>query len=344
MDAEHRGRDEERRRELIQRLLGPAVHRLNNSMAVVSGLTVLLQEQEPNHARRKQFESVSEQASEASALIRELGQLPQVRAVSADDAVEIDLEEVLARSATLIAPVCRTLRVEFEAPAPHAAATRRTVRAPATALTHQLTALAVEFLPRERLPSAGAVLCLRVRDAPGAVQVELGYRAPEAEETAEHTPRAEVVEEARRCAAAWGGELALCERGAERAVVWSLVACGAAEDGAELQASTAAARILVLERDAQLGTLIGDVLSDVGHDVEVLSDPGGLATAAEGTWDLVLFDSGSGPGAREVARGASTPVVRMCGHDTDVEPGEQVLLKPFRPQELIECVRTALGS
>jgi hypothetical protein len=344
MDGAHRGREEERRRELIQHLLGPAVHKLNNSMAVVSGLTALLHEQERVSTRRKHFESVEEQAAEATALIRELGQLAHMQSALVEQAEDVDLGNVLLRAGSLIDPLCRSLRVGFEVPALHAAGTRRTVRAGANALVQQLASLAAEILPDERLPSPGALLRMRVRDAEGAVRIDLGYRGLEGEVASDPERRADMIAEARRCAEAWGGGLTRRDRGPHGAVVWELVAPAALEDTAEIPRPTTAARILVLETDAQLGTLIGDVLTDVGHEVEVPSDPAGFDTTKAGGWDLVLFDSGSRSLALEAARGASASAVRMCSYGTDVEPGEHVLQKPFRPTELIECVRAVLGN
>lgn len=344
MEGEQRGREEVRRRELIQRLLGPAVHKLNNSMAVVSGLTALLHEQEPDSTRRTQFESVEEQASEATALIRELGQLAHMQNALVEQAEDVDLGDVLLRVRSLIEPLCRSLRVGFEAPALHAAGTRRTVRAGANALVQQLASLVAELLPDERLPSPGALVRLRVGDAEGAMRLELGYRGLEGEDPGKPERRAEVIAEARRCAEAWGGELTCRDRGPHAAVVWVLVAPVAQEDTAEISRPSTAARILVLEHDAQLGTLIGDVLADVGHEVEVPSDPAGFDASTEGGWDLVLFDSGSRSLALEAARGASASAVRMCGYNTAAEPGEFVLKKPFRPTQLLECVRSVLEA
>ena len=76
----------------------------------------------------------------------------------------------------------------------------------------------------------------------------------------------------------------------------------------------------------------------------VPSDPAGFDASTEDGWDLVLFDSGSRSLALEAARGASASAVRMCGDGTAAEPGETVLKKPFRPTELLECVRAVLAD
>jgi CheY-like chemotaxis protein len=109
-------------------------------------------------------------------------------------------------------------------------------------------------------------------------------------------------------------------------------------------------RIVVIDDDAVVRTLVRAVLTREGYDVTVTQDGvEGLRAAADVQPDLVLVDS-TMPGmtgadvlealAADTAT-AAIPVVVMSADWTSVNGG---LRKPFSPTELVDLVRDRLSA
>ena len=108
-------------------------------------------------------------------------------------------------------------------------------------------------------------------------------------------------------------------------------------------------RILVIDDDAVIGTLMRVILSREGYDVTVTENGvEGLRAAGEARPDLIFVDS-TMPGmtGAEVHDAlvadpatAAIPVVTMSADWTTVNGG---LRKPFSPTELVDLVRKRLA-
>jgi DNA-binding response OmpR family regulator len=114
-------------------------------------------------------------------------------------------------------------------------------------------------------------------------------------------------------------------------------------------------RILVVEDEMQIARTLRDYLEVAGFEVTAVGD-GEAALASARGWrpDLVVLDLGL-PGmdgldvARELRRASTTPIVMLTarGEETDrivgLElGGDDYLVKPFSPKELVARVRAVL--
>jgi DNA-binding response OmpR family regulator len=114
-------------------------------------------------------------------------------------------------------------------------------------------------------------------------------------------------------------------------------------------------RILVVEDEMQIARTLRDYLEVAGFDVTTVGDgESALASARGQRPDLVVLDLGL-PGmdgldvARELRRASMTPIVMLTarGEETDrivgLElGGDDYLVKPFSPKELVARVRAVL--
>jgi DNA-binding response OmpR family regulator len=114
-------------------------------------------------------------------------------------------------------------------------------------------------------------------------------------------------------------------------------------------------RILVVEDEMQIARTLRDYLEVAGFDVTTVGDgESALASARGQRPDLVVLDLGL-PGmdgldvARELRRASTTPIVMLTarGEETDrivgLElGGDDYLVKPFSPKELVARVRAVL--
>lgn len=128
---------------------------------------------------------------------------------------------------------------------------------------------------------------------------------------------------------------------------------------APAQVQRAAARILLVEDQAALRLVIGDVLEELGHSVEYAEHgPAALELLESGyVPQLLISDIGlpAGLDGRQVAercraRFADLPVLFITGYDQSAAQGDgrlpprtQVLLKPFELPDLVDRVNTLLG-
>ena len=117
-------------------------------------------------------------------------------------------------------------------------------------------------------------------------------------------------------------------------------------------AATQAARILVVDDDPEICTLLSVLLSREGHQVETVGEAdAALTLLSEGRHDLVILDVtlGSADGRDVLAairRSGDLPVIMLSGrgHEADRVSGltlgaDDYVVKPFSPREL--AVRVA---
>ena len=111
-------------------------------------------------------------------------------------------------------------------------------------------------------------------------------------------------------------------------------------------------RVLIVDDDAMIGMLLGDMLGAMGHEIDPLETTqlGAVAAAARQRPDLMIVDVGLGVGCGiaamdEVLLGGFVPHIFMSGNVKRVEairPGTQVLQKPFDWNRLEAAIDAAL--
>ncbi len=112
--------------------------------------------------------------------------------------------------------------------------------------------------------------------------------------------------------------------------------------------------ILVVEDDALLAMMLGDVLAGMGHTVCAIeaTQSGAVAAAARYTPDLMIVDSRLGRGSGEAAveeinRAGPIPHLFVSGDVSGIltrRPRAVVVQKPFRESDLAEAMDRALGA
>jgi signal transduction histidine kinase/ActR/RegA family two-component response regulator len=130
---------------------------------------------------------------------------------------------------------------------------------------------------------------------------------------------------------------------------------GSGETQADLRAATPR-RLLVIDDDAEVRTLVVEMLSEQGHQVSAAADgPEGLRMIAAESFDLLLVDYAmpemNGARVAEEARRLrpGLPLLFVTGFaDTaaiEAAAGDaRVLRKPFQAEELAKAVETAIGE
>jgi two-component system, response regulator PdtaR len=115
-----------------------------------------------------------------------------------------------------------------------------------------------------------------------------------------------------------------------------------------------AVSVLVVEDDAVIGSLIAEMLEDMGYGVCAVeaTETDAVAAAARYLPDLMIVDArlseGSGVSAvAEILRSRFVPHLFITGNRAKVveqSPGAIVLQKPFNEAELTRAIRYALGA
>ena len=115
-----------------------------------------------------------------------------------------------------------------------------------------------------------------------------------------------------------------------------------------------AARVLVMEDDRMIGTLLGEMLAGMGHAVcaTETTEAGAVTAAVRCRPDLMIVDVrlGSGSGVRatdEIQRGGSVPHVFVSGDISAVtahRPGAVAIQKPFHAAELARAIQRVLSA
>lgn len=114
-------------------------------------------------------------------------------------------------------------------------------------------------------------------------------------------------------------------------------------------------RILIAEDDALIAMLLGDILSDMGHEVCATTDTQAdtVIEAARTSPDLMivdanLFDGGSGVSAvGEILKTRFIPCIFVTGDPMQIEPlmpGAIVIQKPYTPRHLVQAINRVLGQ
>ena len=113
-----------------------------------------------------------------------------------------------------------------------------------------------------------------------------------------------------------------------------------------------AMRILVIEDDAIIGTLLAEMLVGMGHDVCAIeaTEADAVSAAARHKPDLMIVDvslgKGSGLSAVEtIYRTGPVPHVFVSGDISRVHalrPGSIVIQKPYRESDLVRVIQQAL--
>ena len=113
-------------------------------------------------------------------------------------------------------------------------------------------------------------------------------------------------------------------------------------------------RVLVIEDDALLGYVLGEVLEELGHEVVAIeaTQAGAVAAAKATRPDLMIVDvhlrSGSGTAAAaEICEAGFVPHVFVTGDIagmTALRPGVVAIQKPYVEAELVRAMAMALAA
>lgn len=113
-------------------------------------------------------------------------------------------------------------------------------------------------------------------------------------------------------------------------------------------------RVLVVEDDAVIATLLAEVLEGMGHDVCAIeaTEADAVAAANRCRPDLMIVDARLGDGSgvsavEEILRAGFVPHVFVSGDALRVQalrPGALVIQKPFRESDLARAIQHALGG
>jgi DNA-binding response OmpR family regulator len=110
--------------------------------------------------------------------------------------------------------------------------------------------------------------------------------------------------------------------------------------------------VLIVEDDALIGMLVGEMLADMGYDVcgIAATEDDAVSDAALHKPDLMIVDEqlreGSGVSAVErILRGRSVPCVFISGAPKrPIRLGMRVLQKPFIEADLIRAIQGVIGA
>lgn len=115
-----------------------------------------------------------------------------------------------------------------------------------------------------------------------------------------------------------------------------------------------ALRVVVVEDDALIGTLLAETLAGMGHDVRAIAttEADAVAAAVRCRPHLMIVDVGLGDGnglsaVEAILRSGPVPHVFVTGDTSRVQtlrPDAVVVEKPFREADLAQAIRRALGA
>jgi len=113
-------------------------------------------------------------------------------------------------------------------------------------------------------------------------------------------------------------------------------------------------RVLVVEDEALLGVLFGEVLEGMGHEVCAIAatEPDAIKAALRHHPDLLLVDVQLGVGngvsaVTEILRSGFVPHVYYSGDISGIQasqPNAVTIQKPFRVSDLAKAIDRALGA
>ena len=115
-----------------------------------------------------------------------------------------------------------------------------------------------------------------------------------------------------------------------------------------------ALRVLVVEDDAMIGTLLAEMLEAMGHDICAIeaTEADAVAAAVQFRPNLMIVDvrlgDGSGLAAvEEILRTGPVPHLFVSGDTSRIRalrPGAVVIQKPFRESDLARAIQCTLGA
>ena len=115
-----------------------------------------------------------------------------------------------------------------------------------------------------------------------------------------------------------------------------------------------ALRVLVAEDDAIVGTLLGELLKEMGHEVCAIeaTEADAVAAAVRCRPDLMIIDvrlgDGSGISAvEEILRTGPVSYMFVSGDIASVQalrPGTVIIRKPYREPDLAQAIQRAIGA
>ncbi len=113
-----------------------------------------------------------------------------------------------------------------------------------------------------------------------------------------------------------------------------------------------ALRVLVVEDNAIIGMLLGEMLTDMGHDVcgVETTEADAVAAAARCKPDLMIVDARLGDGSgvkaiRTILLSGPMPHLFISGTDVEADsPDAVVLQKPFHERQLVRAIEHVLDS
>ena len=113
-------------------------------------------------------------------------------------------------------------------------------------------------------------------------------------------------------------------------------------------------RIMIVEDDRMIGSLLGEILEDLGHVVCAIEvdAANAVASAARLHPDLLIVDIGLGAGSgvaavREILLGGFVPHVFMTGGalgSPSIGSGAAFIRKPYRIPEIAAAIARATGG
>jgi len=367
----------ERMRALGQMASGIA-HDLNQSLALISGYSEVarqeLESDEPDLAQLRDMFAVAVQATQdAAQAVKSLLDFARMQQIGKTE--RLDVSSLLREVARLTAPRWRdhpqaegrsvSLRVE--------AAPGLFVEGSAAALREALTNLV--FNAVDALPNGGGIT-LAAREAGEQVAIEV-------QDTGVGMPpnvQAHALEAFFTTKGARGTGLGLAQvstimqqhggtvlidsapgRGTTVRLLFPLAATAAlaADPGDERRDEVRSVRILVVDDEVRLTSLVARVLSEAGHAVTTAASGEDAVVALQSqAFDLVISDLGLGEGmngwdlAKQVAeRWAGTRFVLATGWGASIDPDEArerfvdaVVAKPYRIAELRQLAADVSGG
>jgi CheY-like chemotaxis protein len=115
-----------------------------------------------------------------------------------------------------------------------------------------------------------------------------------------------------------------------------------------------ALRVLVAEDDAIVGTLLGELLREMGHEVCAIeaTEADAVSAAVRCRPDLMIIDvrlgDGSGISAvEEILRTGPVSYLFVSGDISSVQalrPGAVIIRKPYREPDLAQAIQRAIGT
>jgi CheY-like chemotaxis protein len=111
--------------------------------------------------------------------------------------------------------------------------------------------------------------------------------------------------------------------------------------------------VLVMEDDAVLGLLLGEVLEEMGHVCAIeATEAGAIASARRSRPQLMIVDVRLGEGSgicavEEILRDGEVPHIFVSGDLSIVRtllPERVAIQKPFRASDLVRAMDRALGA